>query len=168
MRSVPLVTARALEAQTSDDPLIVFVTIAHETLDAPIRLVLDGADHLRSGALHHKSAFELALLSDDDSPPVTRFTFPAVDRQALTRLAGVTEPATVSFEVLASSAFDQSTDPRQEKPDATAIYSATHLFLTEINVDAMSCEGTLRSWDYRQEAWPNLRATQAIAPGAWL
>lgn len=168
MRSVPLVTARALEAQTSDDPLIVFVAVAHETLDAPIRLVLDQVDYLRSGALYHASAFELALLSDDDSPPMTRFTFPAVDRQALTRLAGVTEPATVSFEVLAASAFDPSTDPREEKPGASAIYSATHLFLTDITVDAMSCEGTLRSWDYRQEAWPNLRATKAMAPGAWL
>lgn len=168
MRAIPLVTARALEGQSSGDPLILFVTVAHEKLDAPIRLVLDESDYLRGGALYHRSAFELALLTDEDSPPVTRFTFPAIDRQALTRLAGVTEPATVSFEVLAASAFDLSKEPREERPGATAIYSASNLFLTDVSVDAMACEGTLRSWDYRQEAWPNVRATMAIAPGAWL
>ncbi len=166
-RAIPLATLQALEAASSDEALIVFVTVTHETIDAPIRLVLDHADYLRNGALHRAAPFRLDLVNDDDRPPRSRFAFPAVNREALTRLAAVTAPARVDFEILAASAFDLSAAPRTERPGAAPLYAAHHLFLTDVTVDAETCSGTLRGWDYRQEMWPNVLATEALTPGVW-
>ncbi len=167
MRTIPLVTLEKLQAASSDEALIAFATIEHEAIDQPIRLALDLADYLRDGALYRAAPFRLDLVNDDDRPPRARFAFPAVNRQALTRLAGVSDPARVTVEILAASAFDLSSEPRDQKPGATALYAARHLFLTDVTVDAASCAGTLRGWDYRQELWPNMLATQARCPGLW-
>lgn len=166
-RPIPIVTRRALEQPSSAEALLTFVTISHETLDAPIRLVLDAEPYVAAGARHEASWFELTLLSDGEGPPTARFSFPAIDRQALARLESVVEPARVAFKIIAASAFDLSASPRIEKTTAVPIYTAESLFLTDVTLDAERCEGTVRSWDYRQEAWPNKRATQALAPGAW-
>lgn len=166
-RIIPLVTARALERASSDDALILLATIAHPFIDGPIRLANDLADWAVDGVVWRSSAFSLDLLGDGDAPPTARFAFPAVDRAALTRLAGVEEPARVDFQVWSAAAFDLSAEPRTATPGATPVYAARRLALADVTVDAATCSGTLRSWDYRQEAWPNLRATQARAPGAW-
>ncbi|MFZ1682103.1 MAG: DUF1833 family protein [Rhizobiaceae bacterium] len=167
MRTIPLVTLEQLQAASTDEALIVFVTVSHEAIEAPIRLVLDHADYLRDGALYRAAPFRLDLVNDDERPPRARFSFPAVNREALTRLAAVSAPARVDCEILAAASFDLGVNPRQEKPGAIPIYAARHLFLTDVSLDAAQCSGALRGWDYRQELWPNVLATQALTPGLW-
>lgn len=168
-RTIPLITQRTLETETSADATIMFVTISHPEVDGVIRLVADGEDYVFGGETYHKGGFELSLLTDDDTPPTARFTFPNVKREAMTRLEKVTSPAQVTFEAVSSAYFDINKVPRTAKSGVTpiAFYSARHLMLTEVNVTVSEVTGTLRSRDYRQEIWPGRRATPELTPGVW-
>lgn len=169
MRSIPIIDRRSMEQPSSGDAELVFVTITHSEMADVVRLVVDGYDYLIAGNIWHKSAFELDLLTDNDKPPSAQFRFPNVDRAAIAKLRSVTGPCRVAFEVYSSVYFDLSADPRTVKPGLTLepIYSASALFLTEVTADDVAVEGTLRSWDYRQESWPDMRATKRLVPGAY-
>jgi Domain of unknown function (DUF1833) len=49
--------------------------------------------------------------------------------------------------------------------NATAIYSADRLFLTNVTVDVMAVSGTIVGWDYLQRVWPGPRAMESSFPG---
>lgn len=168
-RTLPEQVRQGYEASASGDADLIFVTITHPNLDSTIRLVTDGEDYVIDGLTYYKGGFDLEILSDDDGPPVSKFGFPNVDRKATMMLHKVNGPATVSFEVYSSSWFDLTASPRTVKPGVTiaATYSASNLFLTDITITPSSVNGTLRSWDYRQESWPNMMATQTLLPGVW-
>lgn len=44
-------------------------------------------------------------------------------------------------------------------------YTANHLFLVNVSVNAMTVTGDVVSWDYTQDTWPARRATQDRYPG---
>ena len=177
MRAIPVISRRLLEQSSSGVPILVFVTVSHPTLETPIRLVVDGADYVVNGDTFHQSFFELDLLTDTEQPPQARFRFPNVDRTAITLLRRVSGPCRVEFALLPASWFDLTVEPRTVKtgltvtwsraPAGSLIYKAASLFLTEITADQSQVEGTLRSWDYRQESWPDKRTTQALTPGVF-
>lgn len=168
-RTIPIISRQAFEASSSDDAAICFVTITHPLAEAPILLVLDGADYLIDGVTWHRSEFELDLLTDDDRPPSAPFRFPNVDRRAINMLAGVTIAARVDIELVSSAYFDLTADPRVVKPGVTIekIYRAPALRLTDITADEMMVEGTLLSWDYQQEEWPAAVVTEDLLPGVF-
>ncbi len=169
MRSIPLIDRRAIEQSNSPDAELIFVTITHPEMAETVRLVVDGHDYLIDGKTWNKSAFELDLLTDGDRPPTAPFRFPNVDRTAIAKLRRVNGPCRVAFDVYSSAYFDLTADPRTVKVGLTLepIYSAKALFLTEVTADDVMVEGTLRSWDYRQESWPDMRATKRLLPGAY-
>lgn len=178
MRTIPVIARRAFERSSSGDPVLIFVTVRHPTIEVPIRLVVDGADYEVNGTTFYKSFFELDLLSDTESPPSAQFRFPNVDREAISRLRRVSGPCRVEFALLPASYFDLTAEPRVVKPGLTVVwarakdggslvYKASALFLTDIKADQTQVEGTLRSWDYRQEMWPDKRVTQALLPGVF-
>ena len=173
MRTIPLVTQRSLEQSSSGEALLLFVTVTHPDMIDIIRLVTDAADYVRTvdgeEVTFHKGRFDLDLLTDDESPPQARFRFPNVNRQAITMLRHVSSPARVKFELISADYFDQTDDPRTVIPGQTVtpVYVASSLFLTEITADDVQVEGTLRSWDLRQEAWPDVRVTEALLAGVY-
>lgn len=178
MRVIPIIAQRAAERSSSGNPVLIFVTVSHPTIETPIRLVVDGADYEVNGVTFHRSFFELDLLTDTESPPRARFRFPNVDREAITRLRMVSGPCRVEFALLPASYFDLTADPRVVKSGLTVtwarakdggslIYKASALFLTEVTANQAQVEGTLRSWDYRQEQWPGKRSNQALLPGVY-
>jgi hypothetical protein len=169
-RTIPVASRQRMEDASDGDPTLLFVTIRHKTLIDPICLVLDGADYVIDGVTFHKSYFELELLTDDDKPPKATFTFPNVDRQPINLLANVVGPAMVDFKLIAASCFDLRVEPRMVKTGVTvdALYSASSLFLTDVQVDQVRVQGTLRGYDFRQEVWPSLRATQDRLPGVFM
>jgi hypothetical protein len=177
MRVLPILSRRLLEQSSSGEPILVFVTVTHPDLDTPIRLVVDGADYVVNGDTWNQSFFELDLLTDTEQPPSARFRFPNVDREAISLLRRVSGPCRVEFALLPASYFDLTVEPRtvlplhtviwDRAPAGSLVYRASSLFLTEITADQVQVEGTLRSWDYRQESWPDKRATQALLPGVF-
>lgn len=150
-----------------------FVSITHPEMTDEINLVVDAFDYSWNNKTWHKSYFELELLSDDENPPQANFSFPNVKRDAMAKLSTVVQPCRVAFYVVAASYFDlSSSDPddlRTVLPGVTVetAYAANQLFLAGIKADPIMVTGTLRSWDYRTEMWPNKRATKALLPGVY-
>lgn len=168
-RAISILSRRAFEAPQSEDAELFFVTVTHPEMTDIVRLVVDGVDYVIDGETFHKSAFDLDLLTDSDKPPSAQFRFPNVDRTAVAKLRRVNGPCRVRFDVYSSAYFDLSVEPRVVKAGLIlqAIYSAKSLFWTEITAADVMVEGRLRSWDYRQESWPNMRATKALLPGVY-
>lgn len=169
MRTIPILSRREAEKPSSGVAEVFFATVTHPETSDVIRLVVDGVDYVLNGDTFHKSAFELDLLMDSDRPPSAPFRFPNVDRTAIAKLRLVNGPCRVSFEVYSSAYWDLTQDPRTVKPGLTPapIYTARSLFLTEVSADDVAVSGTLRSWDYTQESWPNKLATKALTPGVY-
>ena len=64
--------------------------------------------------------------------------------------------------------FDLSVAPRVPLgPSVEHIYVARHLYLTDVEGDVLQLSGTIRWWEYTQESWPALRATQNRFPGLY-
>lgn len=168
-RPIPILSRRALERSSQDDPFVVFVTITHPTMTDVINLVIDGADYVWDDVTYAKSYFELELLTDIESPPEAKFSFPNVNRSAITKLRKVVSPCRVEFKIVSGSYFNMNVEPRVVKDGLTVetLYEAHALFLTEIKADQIMVEGRLRSWDYRQEQWPDKRVTKSLLPGVY-
>ncbi len=168
-RTLPYSMRQSLEAGSSEDAALFFVTISHEAI-SDIRMVTDSVDYNFEGRTWAKSWFELTPPTDTEGPPTSRFAFPNVDRRAISLLEYVTEPVTVRFRIFSSSYFDLSRSPRRVRPRASpvAALDVRHQHLIDIRADPIRVEGKLRAVDYRREAWPARRVTQEYFPGAFL
>ena len=168
-RAIPIIARRELEKSGTSTLFLIMVTVTHPNITDVITLVLDDADYVYNGMTYYRSAFDLVLLSDTDEPPRARFGFPNVDRASVNRLREVVDPPRVKFEIVPSNYFDLNVEPRVAKAGVTptAIYTAKSLFLTDIKTDSVRVEGTLRSWDYRQEQWPDKRVTKPLLPAIY-
>lgn len=172
-REVPIFSRRELEKSNTGEVFLVFVAITHPEITDEINLVIDGFDYSWNNKTWHKSYFELTLVSDDESPPQASFSFPNVKRDAMARLSTVVQPCRIAFYIVAASYFDLSIDdpdtPRPVLPGLTVqtSYKAEKLFLTSIKAGPVMVEGTLRSYDYTTEMWPNKRVTKALLPGVY-
>lgn len=168
-RVLDVITQRSFEKEASPDANICLVTITHSGLDEIIRLAGDGADWLFEGQTYDKGGFDLTLVSDDDKPPVARFSFPNVNRPLTARIEVMTEPAEVMFQIVSSAYFNLSAEPRVAKAGMSpiAFYTAKHLQLIDVEATAEIVSGTLRIRDFRQEIYPSRRATPDITPGVW-
>ncbi len=172
-RSIPILSRRELEKSSTGEVFLVFVKITHPELPDNITLVVDGYDYIWNGIRWYKSYFELELITDDENPPQANFSFPNVKREAMARLSEVVQPCRVDFYIAAASYFDLTiTDPDTPRTvlpgkTVTTVYDAPRLFLTSIKADPIMVVGTLRSWDYRTEMWPNKRVTKALLPGVY-
>ena len=171
--SIPIISRRELERSSSGEVFLVFVTITHPEITDEINLVVDAYDYIWNGDTFHQSYFELNLISDDENPPQANFSFPNVKREAMARLSTVVQPCRIAFYILPASYFDLTiTDPNTPRPvlagvTPTPVYTAVQLFLTSIKADPVMVTGTLRSWDYRTEMWPNKIVTKGLLPGVY-
>jgi hypothetical protein len=169
-RTIPTVLQRSLEQSSSGDPILIFVEVTHPSLVQTIRLVRDGVDYVMDGETWARSWFEIDWLTDEESPPQAKFRFPNVDRAAITMLEKVDTPVRVALHVVSASYFDLGTDPRVARNGVTVekAMTASGLFFTEVTADQVQVEGTLRSYDYRQEPWPVTRAIQSLTPALYM
>lgn len=164
-RTVAASVRREIDRQESAEALLVFLTIEQTELADPIRVVADSKDFEYGGNLFTGFLFDIELLTDREQPPEARLSIQNVDQKIGNAVRGLTEPPRVKIEVLPLSEFDTTVEPRTPISTATAIYTADKLFLVDISVDAMTISGRLKSWDYTQETWPGVRATQNRCPG---
>lgn len=149
----------------SNDVDLVFLTISHETLSDPIRVVRDNKQYLRNGVTWLAFWFEIELLTDEDEPPSATLTVQNVDLRIGQALEDLRSPARVQFELFNSEDFNLTVDPRVPIGSPTPEYNAPHLFLANCRLDAMNVSGQLQGWNYTQRAWPGIRANQNRLPG---
>lgn|SRR5215207_509094 len=149
----------------SDTVDLVFLTISHETIDQPIRIVRDTKQYLRDGATWIAFWFDVELLTDEEEPPSATLSVQNVDLRIGKALRNLRTPARIRIELFSSDDFDTSVDPRVPIGSPTPEYDAPYLFLANVTVDPMEVSGQLVGWDYTQRAWPGIRATQNRLPG---
>ncbi|MBB99196.1 MAG: hypothetical protein CML67_06625 [Rhodobacteraceae bacterium] len=168
-RAIPSDLARELEGPETAETLLVFLRIGHRRLSRDLLIVSDGADYLIDGETWTGFDFDIRLLSDTDQPPRTELTVQNVDRRIGEAILSLDSPARLDIDVIPASQFDTSADPRVPLVNPVArAYSARHLALVDVTADVLQLRGTIRSWDYTQEAWPSMRATQDAFPGLYL
>lgn len=165
-RNVPQSVISEIEKQASEEALLIFLSIYHEDLIEPIRVVSDVENFILDGDEYVGFDFKINLLSDSDSAPQARLTIMNVDEQIGRAVQRSTSPVNLSLQILPMSEFDTSVVPRtQLNTPAIRVYRAAHLRLTEVTGDLMQISGKISSWDYSQEPWPALKATESRFPG---
>lgn len=165
-RTISASLARALNRQETEEVLIVFLKIEHESLDPPIRICTDTVDYIWQGETYIGFPFDVTILSDTDQPPRARLSVQNVDRRIGKAIRGLTSPARLRLDVIAAQWFNESAEPRvplgtEPVPD----YTADKLFLVDVEGTTLTIEGEIASWNYTQETWPGLRGTQDRLPG---
>jgi hypothetical protein len=160
---------RELEKQESSEALLIFVTITHPTMDETIRVVSEpeGIDYVYGGETFIGFPFDIELLTDSERFPETRIAVQNVDETIGRAIKGLIGPPRVKIEILALSDFDTTVNPRTEIGTPTVEYSADKLYLIDVEIDAMQITGRIVSWNYSQEVWPGVRATQNRTPGLY-
>lgn len=167
-RSVPASVQADLERSSSPDALIWFLTITHENLSEPIRVVSDVFDYLIDGDLFRGIVFDAVPLTDSDQPPSTQLRVQNVDRRIGEALREATGRATVEAVARTTADFDLSLDPREAVGAASVIYAFRHFELVDVEVNVSEITGRLMLADYSQEPWPSIRATADRCPGLFV
>lgn len=167
-RSVGISLQEKIANASLDDVVLFFLQISHADLEEPIRLVSDGADYICGGKRWSGIPFDVVILSDGENVPRGEITVQNVDRMIGESILNVSGEVRVTIEIRTSADFDLDTDPRQEIDTAVVHYRAPLLYLTGVSIDAMSVSGELRSWDFTQESYPAMSATQDRLPGLFI
>lgn len=166
-RTVPVTFRASIEKEVADVIPLIFITITHPSLYDAIRVVSDPEDFTLDGKVHTGYDFKIELLNDNESPPTAQLTIQAVSQHITDTLLLAVNPPQLELQLIAADQFTLTAFPRTEIGTATRIYRAQKLYLTDTSGDKLQVTGTLRSWDYSQETWPALRATEARFPGLY-
>ena len=151
----------------SPDADLLFLIIAHESLDPSIRVVNDTVDYRIGDELYTGFPFEISLLSDTDEPPRAQLSIQNVDRRIGDTIQSISTPARMFLSLASSSDFDLTVRPRVALGEPSIEYEANYLFLANVHVDAMMVTGDIMGWDFGQRVWPYRRATKAALPGLY-
>lgn len=163
-RSIPAAALAALEQQESPEAILAFLTITHEALDSPIRVVSDVFDYVTGGNTYIGLPFGYRILTDDESAPQTELRVQNTDRRIGQALRRINSPARIDLVIRSSADFNLANDPRTEITSAP-IYAVGHYRLLDVRVGVDEITGRVMLRDYSQEAMPGLRATQSRCPG---
>jgi hypothetical protein len=168
-RQISASLRKELEDQETGDAILVFITITHPDLDEAIRVVSDTVDYVWNSDTYIGFPFDIQLLTDNDSPPRASLTIQNVDRRIGNAIDSLTSPPRFRIDVMGASWFDQTVVPRVaiDSPEPEADYTADRLFLSDVTVTAFEVSATIVSWNYVQEVWPGIRATQSRLPGLY-
>lgn len=153
-RDVSQTLREAVHGQETGEAFLVLLTLNHDDLAAPIRVVNDGADLASRGETFQAFPFRLALPSDmDERPPRMRLQIDNVDRTVVQALRSISGAPTVLVEVVLAS-----------DPD-TVEASFPDFVLRAADYDALAVTGELVLERFIHEPFPAQRFTPANFPG---
>lgn len=153
-----------LQAPESADALLAFLTITHPALPEPIRAVADVLAYQIDGVTFVGVPFDVTLLSDSETAPVTELRVQNVDGRIGRALLALPDRAQVALEIRSSADFDLSQNPRVPVPGGSVIYAFAGFDLVDVTVTADELTGRVMLRDTSQEPWPGLRCTQSRCP----
>jgi len=158
---------RRLESLFTDRAILCFLTIDHDTLTDPIRVVWDSVDYSYNGYTWTGFPFEITPLSDDENTPRCQLQLQNVDPRIGDSIRQLESAPRLKIEFLESTDFNIVASPRLavSSPTPTVLYSADKLFLVNVSIDALAITGDIMGWDFGQRVWPGTRARQDLLPG---
>lgn len=140
-------------SQHIEDPILIFLTLTHETLDDPIRVVRNRESVVSNGETYLAYPFEIEMPTDDDESPQARITISNVSREISAALERLVTPPSVSIAVALAS-------------DPDAIERQWDDFeLRQVSFDAMRVTGTLSQRQVWADQYPRYRITPKDFPG---
>lgn len=144
----------ALFAQETAEVFLVLLTVEHQDLAEPIRVVNNTEDITSRGHLFVGWPFEVTL-PDSDPQQVSRATLRIdnVDRQITAAIRGLTSSPTLTFEVIMAST-----------PDVVEV-SFGNMQLESVQYDALEISGELTYENVLIEPYPGDSFTPQNFPG---
>lgn len=135
------------------DAWLVLVTISHDDLSAPVRVVNNTVDLVSRGETFVGYPFEVVLPDQrEDAPPRARIQIDNVDRQIAEAVRSVTSAPLVTMEVVRGSA-----------PNLVEL-SYPFFYLHNVKWDAGKVSGDLTVEDFTTEPYPSLVFSPAAFP----
>jgi hypothetical protein len=165
MRDISLSFRRSVESVLSPEVDLAFVTISHPSIADPIRVVSDTVDYSWGGYTWVGFPFDIQLLTDNDQPPTARMQFQNVDQLIGQGIQLLSSAPRLRLQLLSSADFDLTVEPRVPYGEPSVEYDADKLFLSNVQLDALTVSAQIVGWDYLQRSWPGIRATQNRLPG---
>ncbi len=164
----------SVEDANADEVDLIFVTLAHDDLDATIRVVNDAAtpngrpiEYDRDGVRWIGLPFRMTLLSDDNRPPRGQVEIANADKEIGLAIDALGTSPTVTIEVMKGSDFQRVGATHVWElagtAGATPELTASNLRMENIQVDAMIVTADLVSYDHTRETW-GLRVTKGRFP----
>lgn len=144
---------RQATAQHNDDPFLVLLTLDHETLTAPIRIVRNRQDVISRGDTYIAYPFTITLAGDTEEAPSARVTVSNVARSIGKALEQLITPPSATIEIVLASTPD------------TVERTWSNFQLLDVSWDAFRITGTLGVQEYWNEPWPKIRVTPTRFPG---
>lgn len=168
-RSTPLSFRQAAASRYSAEVDLIFLTVTHPLLVPPIRVVNDTKSFVYGGNTFIGFPFDIVLLTDDDNAPkAAQIVFQNVDSGIGDTIRRLNQSPRARIEMLHSSDFDLTVDPRTPFGSPSSILLGDKLFLNNASVTVMTVTCDLGGYDYSQRNWPSPRATQSTFPALFL
>lgn len=155
---------RFAEASFSDEVDLVFLTLSHPDI-TDINVVWDTVNFIYNSITWIGFPFDITIMTDDEQPPKATLTIQNVDSQIGETIRTLFTPPRLKIEILSSTDFNLTVNPRTPIGTPTAVYTADRLFLTNVRVDPIAVQGDIEGWNYLQRVWPGKRARQDLLPG---
>jgi len=153
-RSLSLAARKAVNAQETEEVFLLLLTLDHEDLAEPIRVVNNTEDVTSRGDTYIAYPFEIAL-PDEDPESVARVTLRIdnVNREIVKSLRAISSPLSVGLEVVMAT----SPDTVEAGPFNMTLVSAEH--------DALTVTGELAFEDVLNEPFPGHGYVPSAYPG---
>lgn len=147
---------RAVYAPESDEVFLVLLTIDHDSLDEPIRVVNNLEKITSRGEEFIAFPFDISLPDDkEDAPPRARLAIDNVSREIGQAIREIVGPPSVMIEVVMASAPD------------TVEASFPNFLLRNVSYDAAVVSGELMVEDLTREPFPARKFTPGAYPGVF-
>ena len=164
-RSIPAPVRASLEAPSSPDAILAFLTITHVNLAEPIRVVSDVIDYVWNGETFIGMPFDVTPVTDEDGPPATDIRIQNTDRRIGEAIRSTPERAVVRLDVLSSADFDLSQEPRTATGTPATVYAFQYFELVDVSASVLEITARVFLRDFTQEQWPGYSATESRCPG---
>lgn len=129
----------SMHAEDTDEVWLVLLTISHDDLDAPIRVVNNTEDIVSDGLTYIALPFELELPDQGERPGEARIRIDNVNRAIVEAVRTIQAPPNVAFKIILAS-----------QPDVIE-YEHSGLTLRDVTYDVASVQGYLRYEDLTSE-----------------
>lgn len=164
-RTISTTFRTAAQATNSGDVALLFATISHPDWADDLRFVSDTVDYVWNGKTFLGAMFDVSILSDTDTPPQAKFTFPNVDQSIGELIENTNSPPTIRLDISLSGFFNLTVTPRVPiGAQPTPEYTATNLWISDVTVDAIQVSGRIVSLDLTREGCTRFRCTKGRTP----